>query len=173
MRRGRRNDIFDQPWVPIAAVIGVVAVIAIAAFFFMGGFGSGGESQAPAATTTSSGSTGSSSSSPVASGTVNPAVIKTQAPVSVPSEGVFVRVDYIGSFSGTYGMDRSMETAKDSGTRLYEIPGATGTVSASFKKTDTSTKPHELTVEIYKNGKVLKFDKTTEPKGEVTVSYTL
>lgn len=171
MRRGRRrNDLWDQPWVTIAAVVGVIAVIGIAVFFFMGSGGSEGAS-------TSAGSpqstTGSSGSSIVVSGTINPAAIKEQPTVSVPAEGVFVKVMYLGSFSGEYGMEGGMLTASDSGERVYEIENANGTISAMFRKTDSSIRPHELSVEIWKDGKVLKFDKNTSPNGEVRVDYSL
>lgn len=169
MRRGRRNDIFDQPWVPIAAVIGVIAVIAIAVYFFMGGFGSGGESATiPGATPAQSTTNGGSS--PAVVGTLNPSTIKEQPTVTVPGEGVYVKVNYLGSYSGKYGMEGSMATATDSGEKAFEVVNATGLVTATFKKTDSSTKPHELKVEIWKDGKVLKYDATTAPKGEVTIT---
>jgi hypothetical protein len=173
MRRGRRNDIFDQPWVPIAAVIGVIAVIAIAAFFF---FGSGGSSGQPAATVTPT-PTSASSSSP--SATVKPATtinaattIKEIPTAAVPSTGVFVRVNYLGSYSGTYGANDEIMTVTDSNDKVFEVVNATGrTVTATFRKTDSSAKPHDLTVEIWKDGKVLKTATDASPKAEVSVAY--
>ena len=175
MHRGRRrNDIFDQPWVPIAAVIGVIAVIAIAAFFFLG---SGGGSDTPAASGSSSSSSSSSGSSSsgvtgVKSGSIDTSKIKDLPTVSVPSTGTFVKVSYIGGFSGEYGMDGAMVTARDSGEKVYEIENANRTVVAKFKKLDGSTKLHELKVEIYKDGRVLKFASNTSPYGEVSIDYT-
>ena len=169
MRR-RRNDPWDQPWVTIAAVVGVIAVIVIAVFFFLG---SGGSEGTPAATGSTGTTGGSSGSTVVASGTINPSAIKEQATVSVPAEGVFVKVSYLGSYSGQYGMAGAMLTAKDSGNRVYEIENANRSVSATFRKTDSSTKPHELTVEIWKDGKILKYETNTSPHGEVSVSYSL
>jgi len=154
--------------VTIAAVVGVIAVIGIAVFFFMG---SGGSDGAPAAT--GSPTSGSSPSAAVVSGTIDPATIKEQTTVSVPGEGVFVKVSYLGSFSGQYGMEGEMLSVKDSGERLYEIENANKTISAMFRKTDSSIKPHELVVEIWENGKVLKFGKNTSPNGEVSIDYTL
>jgi hypothetical protein len=169
MRRGRRrNDPWDQPWVTIAAVVGVIAVIGIAVFFFLG---SGGSDGAPAATESPVTTSGSSPSAAVVSGTIDPATIKEQTTASVPGEGVFVKVSYLGSFSGQYGMEGAMLSAKDSGERLYEIENANRTISATFRKTDSSIKPHELVVEIWENGKVLKFGKNTSPNGEVSIDY--
>jgi hypothetical protein len=170
MRR-RHNDPWDQPWVTIAAVVGVIAVIVIAAFFFFGSAGSAGQ---PATSGSPSATSGSSSSSVSASATLNPTTIKEQPTITVPVTGVWVKVSYLGSFSGQYGpSDGATLTTKDSGDKAYEIVNATGTVTATFKKTDSSTKPHDLTVEIWKDGKVLKFDTTSAPKGEVSVSYPL
>jgi hypothetical protein len=171
MRR-RRQDLFDQPWVPIAAVIGVIAVIVIAVFFFMGSGGSNGQpavSVTPAPTSVTKTST-----SAVSSGTtIVPVTIKTQEAISVPATGVYIKVNYLGSFSGQYGANGVMENAKDSGEKVYEIVNATGIVSAKFKKTDSSTKAHDLTVEIWKDGKVLKFANDASPKAEVSVDYQL
>jgi hypothetical protein len=169
MRR-RNSDPWDKPWVTIAAVIGVIAVIVIAVFFFMGSGGSAGQTPASGAQSTTG---GSSSSTAIASGTINPVAIKELPTATVPGKGVFVKVSYLGSFSGKYGMEGAMVTATDSGERIYTIENANGTISATFKKTDPSTKPHELTVEIWKDGKVLKFDKNTSAHGEVSVKYTL
>ena len=33
----RRNDLWDKPWVTIAAVVGIIAVVIIALVFFMSG----------------------------------------------------------------------------------------------------------------------------------------
>jgi hypothetical protein len=170
MRR-RHNDPWDQPWVTIAAAVGVIAVIVIAAFFF---FGNGGSAGQPATSGSPSATSGSSSSTTSVSSTLNPTAIKEQPTITVPATGVWVKVSYLGSFSGQYGpSDGAMLAAKDSGDKAFEIVNATGTITATFKKTDSSTKSHDLTVEIWKDGKVLKFDKNSAPKGEVSVSYPL
>jgi hypothetical protein len=171
MRR-RNQDLLDQPWVPIAAVVGVIAVIVIAVFFFMG---SGGSTGQPAASVTQSPASGSSSPSTAVSSstTVKPVTIKELPTANVPATGVYVKVSYLGSFDGKYGANGIMLTARDSVEKVYEVVNATGTVSAKFKKTDNSTKSHDLTVEIWKDGKVLKFAKDAAPKAEVSVDYQL
>ena len=177
MHRGRRhNDIFDQPWVPIAAVIGVIAVIAIAAFFFLGlGGSSDGQAAAgsPSATPTASSGSSSGGATGVKSGTIDTSKIKDLPTVTVPSTGTYVKVSYIGAFSGKYGMDGAMVDITDSGERSYEVVNATGLVTATVKKADSSTKTHELKVEIWKDGKLLKYDSTSVPKGSVTISQTV
>jgi hypothetical protein len=49
-----------------------------------------------------------------------------------------------------------------------EVENATGTVTASFWKLDSSS--HEISVSIYKDGKVLTSGASTAPNGKVTLS---
>jgi hypothetical protein len=164
----RRNDPFEKPWVIIAAVVGIIAVVIIALVFFMGG-----GSSAPAG---SSGQTQVTSTNPSAQQTagvgVTPSVIKTQAVVTVPEEGVFVRVSYLGGFAGTYGMEGNMTTMRNSGDRVFVVENATGAVSATFHKEDSSTR-HEIVVEIYKDGKALQVAKNSSSYGEASITCTV
>jgi hypothetical protein len=162
----RRKDPFEKPWVIIAAVVGIIAVV-VALVFFMGG-----GSSAPA----SSGQPGTGSGTPSAQQTsvvgVAPSIIKTQIPVTVPTEGVYVHVNYIGGFSGEYGMEDNMTTTRNSGDRFFGIENATGTVSATFHKEDSSTR-HDIVVEIYKNGKSLQAATNSSSYGEASVTATV
>lgn len=143
----RRKDPFEKPWVIIAAGIGIIAVIAAGLLFFMGGGESSPETTTHVMTTTAS----SIASQTVAAG-VPPAVIKTQVPVTVPPEGIYVRVGYIGGFAGTYGAEGNMISTRNSGDRFFAVENATGPISATFHKEDASTR-HEIVVEIFKDGK--------------------
>jgi hypothetical protein len=164
----RRNDPFEKPWVIIAAVVGIIAVIVIALIFFMGD-----GSSAPAG---SSGQPQATSASPSAQQTVVvggvPLVIVTQAPVNVPGEGVYVRVSYLGGFAGTYGMEGNMTTTGNSGERVFVVENATGVVSATFHKEDASTR-HEIVVDIYKDGKSLQEARNSSSYGEASVTATV
>jgi len=114
--------------------------------------------------------------------TTAPTGTKTQAPVNItvkptkeiviPVTGVFVKVSYLGGFSGTYGMNNDMQNVRNSGDKLYEIVNATGNVSATFKKEDGSTK-HDITVELFKNGKSLVSAKNSTPFGTASINYKL
>jgi hypothetical protein len=163
----RRKDPFEKPWVIIAAVVGIIAVVVIALVFFMGG-----GSSAPA----SSGEPSSPSGSPSAQQSlvvgVAPTVIKTQAPVTVPAEGVSVRVSYLGGFTGTYGMEGNMTTMRNSGDKVFVVEDANGTVSATFQKEDASTR-HEIVVEIFKNGQSLQVARNSSSYGEASVTATV
>jgi hypothetical protein len=162
----RRQDPFDKPWVIIAAVVGIIAVLIIALAFFMNG-GLGGSAA-------SSGKPASSSvtAEPTIVVGVAPSVIKTQVPVTLPAEGVFVKVSYIGSFSGRYGMVSDLQTVRNSGDRVFVIDNATGTILADFHKEDSSSR-HDLTVEIWKDGKALKTATNTSGYGEVNITYAV
>jgi hypothetical protein len=161
----RRQDPFDKPWVIIAAVVGIIAVLIIALAFFMNG-GLGG----PAASSGQTASPGSATPLPTIALGVAPSVIKTQVPVTLPAEGVFVKVSYIGSFSGRYGMTGDLQTVRNSGDRVFVITNATGTILADFHKEDSSSR-HDLTVEIWKDGKAQKTATNTSGYGEVNITY--
>jgi hypothetical protein len=159
----RRKDLFEKPWVIIAAVAGIIAVIVIALVFF-----TGSGSSAPAGSSATS--AGGSSQQTVAVG-VAPSVIRTQTPVTVPEEGVYVKVSYLGGFTGTYGMEGNMTSTRNSGDRVFFIENATGDVTATFHKEDSSTR-HEITVEIWKDGKAMQTAKNSSAFGEASVTYT-
>lgn len=159
----RRKDPFEKPWVIIAAVAGIIAVIVIALVFF-----TGSGSSAPAGSSATS--AGVSSKQTVAVG-VAPSVIRTQTPVTVPEEGVYVKVSYLGGFTGTYGMEGNMTSTRNSGDRVFFIENATGDVTATFHKEDSSTR-HEITVEIWKDGKAMQTAKNSSAFGEASVTYT-
>lgn len=163
----RRKDPFEKPWAIIAAVVGVIAVVVIALVFFMGD-----GSSAPASSGQPSVSPGTFSSQQSSVVGVAPTVIKTQAPVTIPQEDVYVRVSYIGGFSGEYGMEGNMTATRNSGDRFFIIENATGDVSATFHKEDASTR-HEIVVEIYKDGQSLQAARNTSSYGEVSVTATV
>lgn len=96
--------------------------------------------------------------------------VKPTVQVTIPVTGVFLKVSYLGSFSGTYSANGFEQKVRNSGTRLYEITNATGNVTASFSKEDGSTK-HDITVELWKNGKSLTSAKNSTAFGKVSINY--
>lgn len=131
------------------------------------------------ATSTSSGSsTGStptvavtSTSSSSSSGSSTSVVVSTRTPVAIPATGVYLYVDYIGGWKGTYGLVDAPQKVTSSGERMYEIENATGTVTASIAKTDSSG--HDIIVSIYKDGKVLTTGTTPAAYGSVKLSVNV
>jgi hypothetical protein len=145
----------------VIILIAVVAVVVVLPK--MGSFGNllhSSNGAATATTTTSPTTTSKSSSTTV--------VAATQTPVSIPQTGVYVYVNYIGGWKGTYGSPGSLLTETNSGERIRPVDNATGTVTASFLKLDSSS--HALTVSIYKDGKVLSSGATNTANGKVTLS---
>jgi hypothetical protein len=106
---------------------------------------------------------------PIHIGTV--VIPETTAP-SIPATGVFVHVDYLGGYKGSYGMPDAMTIVPgNSGDRVWEVELANGTVNATFEKLDGST--HELLVEIFKDGATLSRGSTTIGHGSVALSVNV
>lgn len=174
----KRRRTGDIPWLLVATVAGIVLVVVIALVVFSG---SGTSPVTPSATTTvtptpaGTGIAGSvTTTSPVTLATTRSGMTATtiqtaSTTVTVPDTGVTIRVDYIGSFSGSYGDNDQTQTVTNSGTRIYTLENASGTVTASFKKNDASIK-HALKVEIYRDGKLLNSGSTSAAYGDVTVT---
>ncbi len=152
----------DKKWVTIAVIVGIIAVVAIALVFFLGNGNTPGTS--PGQTPTPSGTQTQVSGT----GTTTP-TIKQPTPVIIPVTGLFVKVSYIGGFNGTYGINGVMQKVRNSGDRLYTIDSATGNVTATFSKEDRSS--HALTVEIWKDSKLLTSAVNSSAFGTVNVTY--
>ena len=167
---GHKNDPGDKPWVIIAVIVGILAVVVIALVFFMG---SGNTSDQSLSVKTTSTPSGAGTQATQAGGTGSPQMtIKVPTTATIPASGVFVKVSYLGGFSGTYGVNGVMQNVRNSGDRLYEVANATGNVSAIFKKEDGSAN-HEILVELWKNGKSLMSAKNSTPFGTASINYTL
>ncbi|MEN6396901.1 MAG: hypothetical protein ABFC78_10510 [Methanoregula sp.] len=169
---GRRRSP-EIPWLLVATVAGIVVVV-IAALFFFSGFlgssgGSAGQTSPGAAVTTYATSAAAVSTTSASPSSV---AIATATPVTIPATGVYVKVDYLGGFSGTYTVNGVTTKKTNSGTRLYELVDATGTVTAAFQKKDSTT-THALTVSIYRNGVQLNSGSTSAAYGNVTVTATV
>jgi hypothetical protein len=157
----------------LTAAIALVAILLVAAGALLvypmltsGGFNLpvGSENVTPGPT--------SSSSTVLPSGTI---VIKETPAPQIPPTGVYVHVNYLGGYKGSYGLpdpDLVTTVPGNSGERVWEVENATNnTVQATFEKLDGS--PHELLVEIYRDGKVLSSGTTTVGHGSVTLSVNM
>jgi hypothetical protein len=145
----------NNKWALLVAVVLMAGIVVT----------SGCVGQQPSQTTT----TPSGTQTQIAgTGTTLP-TIKQPTPVIIPATGVFVKVSYIGGFNGTYGISDVTQKVRNSGDRLYAIDSATGTVTATFYKEDRSS--HALTVEIWKDGKLLTSAANSTAFGEVSLTY--
>ena len=151
----------------VVAAILVIALVGYAALNVLPGIipGTGG-------THGSSTQGGSTTPTPVSTLQYNAistvTVVHTQTPITIPSEGVSLYINYLGSWGGTYTVNNQTQSLKRSGEYVTTLEDASGTVEASFKKNDGSS--HDLVVKIYKDGAELVSKTTTEPNGQVSVS---
>ncbi len=172
---GRRRRSPEIPWLLIATAIGIIVVVVAALFFFTGtggsstGYATSSDMVVVPATTSVPAQSGSS-----AAASPSPAIVVAIAtPATIPGTGVYVSVNYLGGFNGTYSSGGvTTNVPGGSGARQYQVANATGTVTAVFQKTD-STATHALTVIIYENGRQLATESTSAAYGKVTVTANL
>ncbi|MFA6362359.1 hypothetical protein [Methanoregula sp.] len=166
---GRRSP--DIPWLLVATVVGIIVVVIVALFFFAG-LGGSSAGHTSSATATVKPTTSAASASTTSASKTSSIVIATTTPVTVPATGIYVKVDYLGGFSGTYTTNGATTKVTNSGTRLYEVANATDSITAAFQKSD-STASHALTVGIYKDGNQLASNSTSAAYGKVTVTASV
>ena len=167
--RGRELLPGKQTILTAAVALVVVLVVAAGALFVYPMLTSGGLT-VPSGSGDGTPTPVSTSSAILPSGTI---VIKETQPPAIPGTGVYVHVNYLGGFKGSYGIPDSITTVPgNSGDRVWEVENATNsTVQATFEKLDGSS--HELLVEIYKDGKVLTSGTTTVGHGSVALSVDI
>ncbi|MFZ0004307.1 MAG: zinc-ribbon domain-containing protein [Methanoregula sp.] len=154
----------------LAGIIIVIIIIAAIAFVVLPKVTSLGAHSSSGSTVTVPTTIIPVTTSATVSSSDTPVVIATHAPVTVPTTGVYVTVDYIGGFNGSYSFGGvTTNITPNSGAQSYLIDNATGTVTAVFQKTDDTT-THPLTVGIYKNGNQLASNTTSAAFGKITVS---
>jgi hypothetical protein len=167
---GSRRRVF----IAIAVIAGVVIAVACGAFVYMnylrGTPGGPGETPGGPVATTPAATT--ATTRPAATSTVT-GVYTEPTPVIIPSDGVYVHVSYLGAWRGSYGITGALRSIVDSGEKVLQVENATGTVQASIRKDDSSTRPHELVVEIYRNSALIRRGVTTDPNGMVDISVNL
>ncbi len=151
MTRGR-HDSMDNKWVLFFTVLFLAGIVVTS--------GCVGQQPTPKTTATPTGT----QAKVTQTGTIS---VKETTPVIIPPTGVFVKVSYLGGFSGAYGINNVMQYVRNSGIRLYPIDGS-GTVTAVFSKEDKSL--HELTAEIWKDGKMLTSGANSTAFGTVSIS---
>jgi hypothetical protein len=91
----------------------------------------------------------------------------TPVPTLVPADGVWVRIEYPGTFIGEVGNPEIMHPAYGSGVRIYKILWSDRLVHAFAQKQENTG--DTLTIEIYNNGNLIKNSSTRAPKGSVDI----
>ncbi len=98
---------------------------------------------------------------PVATVQPTPALV----PGLVPADGLWVRIEYPGTFIGEVGNLELMHPVSGSGVQLYKALWSDRVVKASAQKQDYSG--DTLLIEIYRNGALIKRSSTRVPMGSV------
>jgi hypothetical protein len=89
----------------------------------------------------------------------------------IPPAGVWVRVSYPGTFTGSIGTPGDQREVTDTGDRFYQISTTNGTVAVSVQKVEGTA--DKLVIEVYKNGAMVKQDSTVAPQGSVEIQFDL
>jgi len=164
---------------PSVAAIGIICIVIMGIFFsgcIMGQAGSGsgtspvqsGVSQAtPAQDTVASVFAGPGSHATLFNSSSGDYPYPAQE--QVPASGVYLRVGYLGEYTGSYTANGTYQDVKDSGFQIIDLGKPSGTVNAVFEKADNGVK-HNLTVEIWENGRLLASNATSAAYGSVSVS---
>jgi hypothetical protein len=153
------------------AVIGIIFAIIIVAVvlggFFLYPMIPTGEEKTPGNTTAPATAPGTVQTTPSPSTTfVTP---KETTVRTVPTDGVYVHINYLGGWKGSYGMPSALQIVTKSGDMFYRVENVTGKVQATFEKLDGSTR-QVLLVEIFKNGNLLTSGNTSAGFGKITLS---
>ena len=93
------------------------------------------------------------------------------AEVIIPQTGVWIRVKYEGSFSGSAGAPGRFTPITGTGDTVRQLSVKNEIVSAIIQKEDNTGR--KLTVEIYDGGKLIKSGSVTAPKGTVNINADL
>ncbi|MFZ4711979.1 MAG: hypothetical protein ACOYMH_19265, partial [Zwartia sp.] len=106
-------------------------------------------------------------SPPVVVPVITAGPIPTHVPTLVPSDGVYVRIEYPGTFIGEVGNPERMHPVYGSGVQLYKVVMNDPILKASVQKQDNSG--DTLIIEIYNNGTLIKRSSTRVPMGSVDI----
>ena len=91
--------------------------------------------------------------------------------LAIPDSGVWIRIEYAGNYSASFGTSGRMKDVTGNGEHYYQIPAKDEIVDAFVQKLDGSA--DVMKVSIYNNGGLLKSDSTTIPLGTVEIHTDL
>ena len=160
---GKRGDEgLNTTQVAIIAIVAILVVAAAALISFGKSGNTGIKTGGPGPTATATNAIG-------VQRTLNPDSIKVPTTVSIADTGIFIRVQYMGSYNGSYNADGEVHAIRNSGDRLFTVENSSQTISVMVAKTDRSAK-QPLTVEVWKNGKLVKTAGTSDLFGQVNLT---
>jgi hypothetical protein len=97
--------------------------------------------------------------------TLSPTPTPTPPQLIIPASGVWVRVGCNSTFVGWVGNPGSLRMVSGTGDQFYKIQNSDNLVQASFQKQEYTG--DALTVEIYKEGKLVTHRIVTAPRGTI------
>jgi len=92
-------------------------------------------------------------------------LIPTPTQITIPKNGVWIRVEYTSTFTGRYGNPGSLLPTGGSGDQFYMVQNSDGLVQAFFQKQDNSGQT--LAVGIYRNGELIYRRTIRTPMGTI------
>jgi hypothetical protein len=108
---------------------------------------------------------------PMSTPIVTDVITPGPSPVMIPPNGVWVRALYQGSYIGLIGTAGNQLEVSGTGDKFYPISTIDGIVAAALQKKDGSG--DKITLEVYKNGVMLKRESTVTPRGIVEIQLDL
>ncbi len=90
--------------------------------------------------------------------------------ISIPPNGVWVRVEYPGNFYGNIGARGRNIEVNSTGIQWYQLPVVNATIDGIITKRDGSS--DKMLVEIYKDGKLISRKSTKSPYGAIELLGT-
>lgn len=155
-------------------IVIIIAVVIGASLFMKGTPGTDISVPTPAPATTTEATPLPTTTVPTPTPVPTPIVATpspTPAPVTIPANGVWVKVNYAGTFTGSYGTPGALIEVTGTGEQVYQVPTSTGVVVTSFAKNDGSG--DVIMTAVYKDGVLIKSDSTSTPKGIAQVQVDL
>jgi hypothetical protein len=181
--RKPREPAAQKSRIAVAAVVVVVIVIALVAGAYLFAPSLFGKGQTPlppvsivptTALTTVTASVPTTAATPAitTTATVPVTIAPTAAPVLlIPQTGVWIKVKYEGSFSGSAGAPGRYRDITGTGDHIYQLSVKNEMITATIQKQDNTGM--KLTAEIYNEGKLIKSGSVTAPKGTVYINADL
>ena len=112
---------------------------------------------------------------PAPQDTITTQAIETISPgpgqLMIPLSGIWVRASYPGTYTGLIGTAGNQTVISGTGDKFYPISLNDGSLVASLRKNDENE--DEISLEIYKNGVMIKRESNNTPKGIVEIQLDL
>jgi len=165
----------DKPKLIVLTAIIIIIILAIVGGVYMYSTMSGGTPVEPAPLITPAMTSAATTiQTPAVQQTSSPqiTVVPTaQTTLMIPEKGVWVRIYYIGNFTGRVGTSGDIKQVNASGEHFYQLPITEGFVEASVQKQDGSG--NVLTIEVYQNGKMVARSSKATPGATVDLRIEL